>query len=196
MYAPVRTAAPAATPVSVAEAKAHLRVESSDEDTLIAGLVSAATSHLDGWSGALGRAIVTQTWRQDFDGFPATRSRCMRLPLWPVASVTSVTYRDANGTTQTVSAADYSLLSDERGAFIRFVEDFDSPIVYDDGPAVSVTYVAGLAAADVPAAIKQAILLLVGHWFANREAVVTGTIAVALPMTVDALLAPLRRIGV
>lgn len=192
MHAPVRTAAPAATPVSVAEAKAHLRVENSDEDTLIAGLVNAATSHLDGWSGVLGRALVTQTWRQDFDAF----SRKMRLPLFPVASVTSVTYRDANGATQTVAAENYSLLADERGAFVGLVWDFDPPILYDDGPAVSVTYVAGTAAADVPAAIKHAILLMVGHWFANREAVVTGTIAVNLPMTVDALLAPLRRIGV
>jgi len=192
MYAPVRTVAPATTPVTVAEAKAHLRVDTSDEDTLIGGLVASATSHLDGWSGVLGRAIVTQTWRQDFNDFSAR----MRLPLFPVASITSVVYLDANGASQTVSGADYALLVDDRGAFVRFIEDFNPPIVYDDGPAVSVTYVAGLAVADVPPAIKHAILLLVGHWFANRETVVTGTIATAMPMAVDALLAPLRRIGV
>jgi len=182
MYAPVRTVAPATTPVSVSEAKAHLRVDGSDEDTLIGALVASATSHLDGYSGVLGRAIITQTWRQDFDDF-STR---LRLPLFPVASISSVTYRDANGTTQTVSAANYALLCDDRGYYVRFIDDYDPPIVYDDGPAVSVTYV---AEATAPPGLMHAIKLLVGAWFADREA---GEI----PRAVDRLLTPFRRIGV
>lgn len=192
MHAPVRTVAPAAPVITTAEAKAHLRVDGSDEDTLIDVYVAAAADHLDGWTGVLGRALVTQTWRQDFDAF----DRCMRLPVGPVASVTSVTYLDAAGDSQTVAAPNYQLLADALGAYVRFSDDYPFPTVADDGPAVSVTYVAGVAAAAVPAALKAALLLLVGHYFANREAVITGTIATALPLAVNSLIAPYRRVGV
>lgn len=78
MLAPVRVTPPAEPPVSLEEAKAHLRVDFGDDDLYVAGLIEAATAHLDGWSGILGRALVTQTWRQDLCGFP--RDGVIRLP--------------------------------------------------------------------------------------------------------------------
>lgn len=183
-YKPVRTAAPAASPVSLDEAKAHLRVEGSDEDTLITAMIEAATSHLDGWSGVLGRALVTQTWSQTFDAF-ADR---LRLPM-PAATVTSVTYVDADGVTTTVSSDAYVLRTDALGSFVEPVHGETWPTPRDQSGAVAVVFTCGQAASDVPAAIKAALLLMVGDLYASREGVIVGTISSENP-TVKALLAP------
>lgn len=211
MHAPVRTVAPAITPVSLSEAKAHLRVDGDDEDSLISALIEAATGHLDGYTGILGMALCEQTWRQSFDGI----GRCLRLPIDPVISISSITTRNSDGQMSTVSSDDYALKVDELGAYVRFKDGYSPPSDLYQSAAVAVTYVAGYedteaveaepeeeppvlavpATSTVPAAIKAAILLLVGHWYANREAsTIDG--AVTLPIAVDALLAPYRRVRI
>lgn len=193
MYRPVQTAAPTTTPVSLAEAKAHCRVDGDDDNALITALIGAAVSYFDGWTGVLGRCLIVQTWRQDFDRF----NRCLRLPLFPVIAITSVAYDDVDDVAQTINAADYSLLTDDLGGFVRFKDAYAFPSIHDERPAVRVTYTAGYADAEaVPAALRYAILMLVAHWYENRESVVVGpSMTVAeLPMAVNALLAPFRRI--
>src|SRR5690606_10673336 len=69
MHRPVRVTPPAIQPVTLAEAKLHLRVDHDDEDALISNLIQAATGHLDGWTGILGHCLVEQVWRQDHDRF-------------------------------------------------------------------------------------------------------------------------------
>jgi uncharacterized phiE125 gp8 family phage protein len=187
--APVRTVAPTSEPISLVEAKAHLRIDSTDEDDLIGALISAATAHLDGYSGILGRALITQTWRQDF---PALEEP-LRLPLRPVASVSSVTYYDADNASQTLANTVYGLFSDALGAYVALKPGQTFPTAYDRRDAVSVTFICGESAA--PAPIKQAALLLIGHWYVNREAVVISG-AVELPMAVAALLRPYSTVGV
>lgn len=188
MIPPVRTVAPAAV-IDVEEARRHLRVDHHDDDLLIASLVAAATAHLDGWAGILGRALGTQTWRVDLPDFCDR----MRLPLVPVASVTSVKYSDTANVEQTVSSSIYRLTADAIGSFVERVSGQSWPAVYDRPDAVRITFVAGEAT--VPAPIKAAILLMVGDLYANRETVAAANVA-AVPMsaTVDALLAPYRRI--
>ncbi len=188
MYRPVLVTAPASTPVSLTEAKAQLDVGYTDKDTLITGLIAAATAHLDGWTGILGRCLITQTWRQDFDRF----NRCMRLPLFPVASITSVKYDDAEGAEQTIANTNYALLCDDLGFYVQFKDTYSFAAISTVRPAVRVAYVAGEAAA--PDAIKQAMLLMIRHWFDNPTAVSVGVIVQAMPMAVDALLAPYRRV--
>lgn len=192
MFAPVRTVAPAVL-LTPAEAKAHLRVDHADDDTLITALIEAATTHLDGWSGILGRALVSQTWRQDFDAF----GEYLRLPLGPVVSISSVTYYDINDASQTVASASYALLADGFGPYVGLVPGYTWPSVSSIRNApVSVTYVAGYGtAAAVPRAIKQAALLLIAHWYDFREAVMAGQAPTELPLGVRALLAPFRRVG-
>lgn len=199
MLAPVRTAPPVAAPVGLVEMKSHLRVIERDgdgvalpfeDDDLIKAYIAAAVDHLDGWAGILGRALVTQTWRQDYAGFG-----CLRLALGPVASVASVTYFDAANETQTLPPETYVKLTDARGAYLSLAPNATWPGTFGRPDAVSVTYVAGQPAADVPAPIKTAIMLLVGNWYANREAS-TETAMTVLPMGVQALLAPYRRVGV
>lgn len=202
MHRPVLATAPVLLPVSLAEAKRHLRVDDNSEDALIEGLVRAATEHLDGWAGVLGRCLVEQEWRQDFDRF----AHELYLPLGPVISVTTVTWRNAAGQVATVSASNYDLRTDAGGNnCVRFDSDYSFPDDLHESRAVSVTYKAGYetipeesetpAQSTVPAPIKAAILLLVGHWFSNREAVTVGA-ATPLPMAVDALIEPYRRVGV
>jgi uncharacterized phiE125 gp8 family phage protein len=192
MLAPVLISAPTLDPVTLAEAKNHLRVDSDDEDTFIEALVTAATAHLDGHSGVLGRALVTQTWRQDFDGF----SDALRLPLFPVASITHVKYYDADNALQTLSSSVYSLFVDGGGAYVALAPDQEWPSSYSRVDAVAVTYVAGLAVGSVPMPIKAAILLMVGDLYANRETAQVGSVASKIPMstTVDALISPYRRV--
>jgi uncharacterized phiE125 gp8 family phage protein len=177
--------APTIEPVTLAEAKLHLRVDHGDEDALIESLVTSARTHVE---HVTSRAFINQTWRLSLDAFPAE----IRLPRPPLSSVTSLQYLDGNGTLQTLSASSYTVDSDAEPG--RVVEAYATtwPSVRNDIRAVRVTYVAGYGAtaATVPQPIKQAILLLVGHWYANREAV--GTVGSDIAFAVDALLAPFR----
>lgn len=188
MNRPILTSAPAEPPVTLAEAKAHLRVDGSDEDTLITSIVSAVTSHLDGWTGILGRCIVTQTWTFSLDGW-ASR---IGLPFPDVSGV-EITYRDSDDTEQTVSTSLYDTVEGPRGAVLVFKDGFTSPSLYDDRAApISVAVTAGYGGADaVPEALKQAILLMVGHYFENRTAVSEGGLR-EVPMAFEALTTPYR----
>lgn len=192
--APARTAAPADDPVSWSEADTHLRLDGdAAQQAYVESLIAAATAHLDGWGGVLGRALVTQTWRQDFAWFGR-----LRLPLAPVQSIDSVTYYDADNAQQTLASSVYQLFVDGEGPFLDLKPDQDWPVSYARDDAVSVTFVAGYGdAADVPVSIRQAILLMVGAWYENREDVVIGTIATQLPRSAaaDNLLSPYRRVG-
>lgn len=189
MVALTRITPPAAEPVTLAEAKAQARVDHADEDALIAGLIAAATQHLDGWEGTLGRALVTQTWAARYPGFGCV----LRLPLRPVQSVTSVVYRDATGAEETLDAGLYRLQADELGAYVERVAETVWPETAARSDAVTVTFVAGYGdPADVPRPIRQAMLMLIEHWYDNRGAVLAGAAASPMPLAVDALLGPYR----
>jgi uncharacterized phiE125 gp8 family phage protein len=185
MFRPVLVTAPTADMVSLSEAKAHCRVDHDDEDAYLSALIEAATGHLDGYSGVLGRALLPQTWRQDFEDF----GDVMRLPVGPVQSITSVIYQDTSGADQTLANTEYVLLRDDFGDYVTLAANKSWPSVGERADAVKITYLAG--SAGIPTAIKHAALLLVGHWFANREAVSSGSM-MATPMAVDALLTPHR----
>lgn len=195
MLAPVRTAAPTGTIISLSDAKRHLRVDHDDEDALIGALINSAVAYFDGYSGILGRALLTQTWQMSFDAFDDE----MRLPVGNLLSVTSVTYYDASNALQTLPTSVYTSFSDALGPYITLKPGQAWPSGYYRPDAISVTWTAGYgpAASDIPAPIKQAILLLVGHWYTNREAVnvAAGIVALELPMAVDALIAPYRRVS-
>lgn len=216
MYRPVLVAPPVIKPVTLAEVKEGLDIGYVEKDALINGLIDAATTYLDGWTGILGRCLCEQTWRQDFNDFRS----CLRLPLFPVISIESVNYTDTAGAEQTVAAENYSLRNDDLGAYIEFISTFSFPSLNAAGAAVSVEYVVGYAdtpavdaveadpeadppieaveavprLSNVPAAIKQAIMLLVRQWFDTPSAVNVGTIVSPMPFAVDALLAPFRRV--
>jgi uncharacterized phiE125 gp8 family phage protein len=195
MLQPVLITPPQATPIDVADAKAHLRVDHSDEDTLIEGLIAAAVGHLDGRAGVLGRAIMEQTWKYAFWDWPALGKLVVDL-----ADVTSVVvkYFDEAGAEQTLDPSNYFVESDARGTAIWFKSTFDPPALSDDRPGPIRIEVTAKLAEDSPAlaAVKHAMRLMVGHWYENREAAVVGQVDIrTLPLAVDALLAPHRRVG-
>lgn len=198
-----RVTAPTVDPVILADAKTHLRVTSTDEDSYITGLISAATAALDGDSGALGRALCQQTWDYKIDRFPYGNDP-IRLPLPPVQSVTSVTYLDSSGNSQTLATSSYRvLLGGDWEPRIEREFNIPWPVTRQVREAVTIRYVAGYAPttdsppdyrANVPTAIKQAILLMVGHFYQNRESVIVGAraAAVEIPQGVESLIARFR----
>lgn len=188
MARPILTNAPSGDIVTLAEAKAHCRVDISDEDTLIQAYIDAAVSHLDGYAGILGRCLLEQTWTLGLHDWPNS----IRLPF-PDVSAVAVTYYDENNDEQTLSGALYEVVTDARGSRVYFKDDFTSPSVYSDSEEpISVAVTAGYGDADdVPQAIKQAILLMVGHLYENRMAVSEGGLA-EVPMAFTALTQPFR----
>lgn len=177
--------APAAEPITLVEAKAHLRVDIADDDSLITALITAARQHVEVITR---RALITQTWDLTLDTWPDGGAILMPLP--PLQSVTSITYKDSAGTVYTMPATDYIVdKAEEPGRIVlAYGKTWPSVTLYPAG-AITVRFTAGYGAASaVPQAIKQAILLLVGHWYESREAVVGGAVQREIPFAVEALL--------
>lgn len=169
---------PPAPIVSLAEAKAHLRVTADGEDALISSYIAAASAHIDGPDGILKRAVMTQTLALITHAPP----RRVRL-LGPVASLEAVTWTDETGDPQTVDEDSYFLSGDYLSLTARRAWPWSCPT-----NPVRVEFKAGADEAPLP--IRQAVLLLVGQWFRNRMAINVGNIVNEMPNGVKALLAP------
>jgi uncharacterized phiE125 gp8 family phage protein len=190
---------PALDPVSVAEAKAHCRVDSTDDDGLIAGYVLAARQHVE---QVTGRALITQTydltvdndWPWILDLETNRHRRLVEFPKAPLQSVTSVSYVDSAGVTQTLASNQYVV---DAGTYVgRMWPAYGVvwPTVRCQPKTVTIRFVAGygVSPSSIPEPLRQAILLLVGHWYENREAVNVGNIVTEFPQAVASLLAPFR----
>ncbi|MBA3853337.1 MAG: hypothetical protein C0503_02920 [Gemmatimonas sp.] len=158
-------------------------------DPELRAFIAAARDHVEQYTG---RRLITQVWREDFDRFPCDRP--LELLLAPVASVDQVQYVGEDGVLTTLDPAEYVVESTGLLARIRPAYGLVWPSTRDIWAAVQVTYTVGYGdtPAEVPASIRAAIKLLLGHLYANREAVITGTIASALPLAVESLLATYR----
>lgn len=169
----------------------------STGDALLTTLLAAARSEIDGATGWLGRALITQTWDLVLDAFPdATADNpyaAIRVPLPPLVSVTSITYTDTDGVSQTVSASDYDVDSTSEPGEIRPAYGESWPSTRDVRNAVTVRFVAGYgAAASVPEPVKLWLRLRVSTLYAHREQFVTGTIVAPIASIGDAILASFR----
>lgn len=173
-------------PVTVADAKANMRIEHSVDDDLIQALILSAAGYVENPHGKYGYALTARTWQLALDAFPAAE---IKLPAAPVASVTSVKYTDPDGAEQTVSPDDYDVDTyGNREGWVVPVTDFTWPVTMDTFNSVRVRWVAGVGC---PVQIRQAILLMVGNWYEHREA---GAAAMQeIPFGATALLAPWRR---
>lgn len=178
--------APAEEPVALADAKLHMRVDDSDENALITTLIAAARKWCENHTR---RQFVTATYDWTLDRFPCV----LRVPRPPLASVTSITYVDTAGTTQTVDSDDYRV--DIATAPGRITEAYSAswPSTRSVTNAVTVRFVAGYGdAADVPESIITAIKIMVAHWYEHREPVMPGLSISSVPMSVTSLLSPYR----
>ena len=168
--------APSNEPLTLADAKQHLRVDISDDDALITALIVTARQQAEHRTG---RAFVTQQWRLGLDQFP---DDSLELPLPQLQSVQSVTYLDSNGGRQTLAGSEYDVITDELVGRIVPAYGKSWPDCRVTPGSVQVSYTCGYgAAAAVPASIKSWMLLAIGAWYENREALSSGQPVVELP---------------
>lgn len=179
---------PAAEPVTLAEAKAHLRVSDEADDALIARAIAAARQMAETQTG---RAFVTQGFRLVRDAWPG--GLCLELPRPPLIAIDAVRLYDAEGNATLWDAASYA--ADTRFApgrlCLRHGAAWPVPGRRKGGIEIDFSAGYGASASDVPAAIRQAVLLIVGHLYENREWV-SGEALSEIPAGAHALLSPYR----
>lgn len=190
-----QTVAPTQEPLSLAEVKDWLRIDADDtsqDATVLPALITAAREYAEAY---LSRSLLTQTWRYTLDRFPVTDkpdlpvirppwalvsqaagaqasgSGTIYLPRPPLQSVSSVVYVDTTGATQTLDPSTYQVQTDDEPG--RLIPAFGKswPGTREQLAAVTITFVAGWQQpANVPVAVKQAMKLLIGFDYENREA--------------------------
>jgi uncharacterized phiE125 gp8 family phage protein len=173
---------PASLPISLDEAKEHLRVTFNDEDTFISRLIGSATERVENLTG---RALIDREVKVSQRLFYPS----WKLPLYPFKSETELTYYDEEANAlQTVDAGAYSVTNFfPYGCFVNMMGD-TLPSVYDRQDGVSFTYVAGEET--IPQSLLHAILLLVGDGYERREEAISGTIIARIPEGVNSLIRP------
>ena len=159
--------APAITPITLAEVKDQLRVEGSDDDVILTRLINVAVAYTD-VKGALGQAMITQKWGQWVNSTPP---QTVSLILGPVTGVTAVKYYDTDGVLQTDTLSNDQVTGTEFATIIGPKSGFNWPVTQDRSDAIRIEYEIGYGetTADVPQTIRHALMLLVGHWYDNRE---------------------------
>ena len=191
-----RQTPPAVEPVSVAEAKAHLRVDTADDDTYIGTLVTAAREWCEQY---LDRTLVHTQWVMRFDSFPPDGTQDIELPRPPMSiagttTAVSLTFTSETGGTQAYSTASFRVDRNATPGAVKTLYGQTWPPHLMDDNAVSVTWWAGYGSAgsSVPAAVRHAILMLVGNWYENRSTVLVGSISKQLEFAVESLLSSHR----
>jgi uncharacterized phiE125 gp8 family phage protein len=162
------TVEPTTEPITLQEAKDHLRVDFSDDDTLITSLITSARKYCEYHTN---RVFITQTWRQNCDFF----TNPIQLSVNPVISVTSLKYFDSANTQQTITdnVDNYQndLNSDVAAIYEGLVNAFPSVSSNKINPIEIITVCGYGDADDVPEDIKSAIKLMIGWLYENREGV-------------------------
>lgn len=187
--------APAVEPITSAEAKLHLRETATGQDTRVAVAIEGARNAVEAWTG---RALITRTIDLKLPAFP----REILLPYAPLASATQVThvkYVDTDGDEQTLTLdTHYRVLapSGPQCSHGRIILQYNEiwPDTRSQPDAVRVRYVAGYATSatgSIPGALKEAMYLLIGDSFENREAQVVGA-TIADNRAVQNLIWPFR----
>lgn len=176
--------APTETLVSLLEAKEHLRVDHSNDNTYITTLINVATDVVEEFTR---RKLATQTWNIYFDEFPPY----IDLQLGIVRQIVEVKYYDQSNVLQTLPTSDYDVDLIAKPGRIYEATGKSFPQTYERANAVKVTFEVGNSA-EVPSAFKAAILIIIGRYYENRQDVFVGTQVNELPSLVEHLLTPYR----
>lgn len=177
---------PSEEPITLTEAKLQARVEISTDDTLITALITAARELIEehAW-----RSLITQRWDLYLDDWPA--SDTILLPRPPLRSIVTFEYTDDAGAATAIPADDYIVDAVSEPGRLRLKSTADWPTAtLRELNAIHIRFESGYgAAAAVPTRYKQALKLLVGHWYENREAILaSGAIPKEIPFGVKSLL--------
>lgn len=175
--------------VSLEEARAHCRVDHTEEDALLAAYLAAAHQYAE---AVLRRAVHPGTYELVLERWPANEVE-LPQPVGARVTVDSVRYVDQGGEEQTLDPAVYFAYTDPDPATVFPAWRQRWPALRRGPGAVRIRFTAAYPAGGViPGGITTAVLLLVGHWYLHRESVVTGTITAAVPQGVEMLLWPHR----
>jgi len=172
-----RVSAPVTPAVSLAVAKMHCRVDHDEEDALIEALIATATDMFDGMDGLLGMAIMPQVWQGKI--LPTTET--IGIPLWPVESVDVIEYVATDGSHLSLPVSAYEIETCSGKASIVPGDDWPD---MDPGESITITFTAG--SAECPKRVSLAIMMMVAHWYENREAI--GTRRFEIPLGVMPLI--------
>jgi len=187
--------APSVEPITLQQAKDHLRVDGDDDNDYIESLITAARERIE---ASLNRSLITTTWKVTLDRFPGgwwevwnCGQEWIELPRPRLISVSSIVYTDTNGTSTTWSSSNYTVDTQSEPGRVMPAYNAVWPTARDHIAVVTITYTAGYGAAAtaVPASIKHAMKLLVSHMYELREPVNVGNIVTEIPMSIDYLLA-------
>jgi uncharacterized phiE125 gp8 family phage protein len=183
---------PAVEPVTLAEAKAYLRVEHDDDDDVIAALIAGARVHVEAQTR---RALITQSWRIVRDDWPKG-GRIALLPV-PLRALTAARVYRLDGTTQALDTAAFIVEAGSAPAILSFASGaLPAPGRIAAGIELDIETGYGDAPADVPGDLRQAIKALAAHWYENRGLIGSGQAVAVLPGTVAALLAPYQVLSI
>lgn len=169
--------------VSTATAKAHLKVDVSDDDDLIADLVSAATKAAEDYTNRFFMNTTITMYGDTWDDIAT-------LYKSPVSSITHIKYYDADDALQSLSTDIYLTDLVSKPARISLLPDQSFPDLSSRKMAVHIKYVVGegTAVSDISDLIQQSVLLMVGHWYEHRSSVISGKTAMEIPLTSQMLL--------
>jgi uncharacterized phiE125 gp8 family phage protein len=179
---------PSTEPLTLAEVKDHVFVPQSETayDTYLTTLITVSREYVE---GQIWRPLITQTWALNFD-FNEVNNLVKLINKSPLIAVTGVTYFDSSNTQQTLLASKYDVDVYSNPARFQIKE---VPTCYDKFNTLSVQFTCGYGnAASVPKRIKQAMLLIIGHLFENRQDVITGTQVQYIKDNSERLLEPYR----
>ena len=180
-------AGPAEEPVSLGEAKVFLRVDDALEDALITTLIGAARLHVE---GVTGQALLAQSWRVVLDIWPEDRT--VRLPVTPFISVTEITAYDEGGGAHPVPLAQFRSAPDR----LLLPSAVGGMPLLRERQGIEIDYVAGYGTepGDVPADLRQAMLVLVAYWYEHRDAVIVAGSGAVVPTGFDRLVTQHRQV--
>lgn len=183
-------------PVSIETVKAHLRVDTDDEDDLIEAYLRAAGREFERQTS---RGLFPTLYEWRLDAWPCSGEE---LPFGPVREVTSLAYIDADGETQDIDEANWSMVLSDRGARVVYAEGYTPPAPGRAVDGVAIRFWAGHDARNdaaseseehlaLPRSADMALLLMVAHWYQNREAASAQTLA-EIPLGAAQMMAGLR----
>jgi len=180
--------APTDEPINLAEIKNFLRIDGDDDEWLLLDLIRGARTVFETETG---RQLITATWEYYLDNFEDE----IELPLPPLQTITLIKYYDEDGVEQTVSSDDYEAdVTVEPGIIrLKWWDDATWPTIQTRPNCITIKYTAGYGTrSDVPERAKEAMRLLIGHWYENREDVIVGNYARQLPRGFNSLVNGLK----
>ena len=185
---PILLVGPMIEPISLAEARAWLKLDSTEEDDLVGALITSARLIVESLTR---RMLLTQTWRLALDAWP--KGQKIEIPFAPFRALTAIRVYDAADVAQSVPFSLFFLDAAPEGARIIFTGDRPAPGRKASGIEIDIVVGYGDAPKSVPAPLRQAMRLLVARWYDNRGDALAIPAQDALPAPVAALVAPYRR---